>query len=419
MSNVALHSGSKTYFFSGDQYIRVTRGDTGPGELDEGYPKKISEGWNFPEVDLGAEPESAEYFGEHGIDTALYSGSKFYFFNGSKYIRMTRHDTTHPSPDDGYPESIRNWNWSKYFYLKAGRWGIDAALHSGSKTYFFVGDQYIRVTRGDTGAGTVDDPSHREISVWNFPLLPDSDEEYFGEYGIDAALYSGSKTYFFSGDQYICVTRGDTGAGTVDDGYPQHIRAWEWHTEFEESWTEIGRNFKFERGYPIARRNLILAQHRLAFPQIEACIFLTDSQKEAMKRVYRRPIRHYSRDGSGLGSAEDPVDIYVNHAEFSVLPDKYRTSIYWMAVCAGYDTAIAEDISVRVARSSAFIGNDSDRYLGNKRSLELHDRKNLNPNCQVDEVPYDRRHYFSSITDAREQGYDFCAYCFSRELSER
>ena len=50
----------------------------------------------------------------------------------------------------------------------------------------------------------------------------------FGKEGIDAALYSGSKCYFFSGNQYIRVTRGDTGPGTVDPGYPAPISNWGW-----------------------------------------------------------------------------------------------------------------------------------------------------------------------------------------------
>ena len=45
---------------------------------------------------------------------------------------------------------------------------------------------------------------------------------------VDAALYSGSKCYFFDGDRYIRVTRGDTGAGTVDPGYPAPISDWGW-----------------------------------------------------------------------------------------------------------------------------------------------------------------------------------------------
>jgi hypothetical protein len=55
------NTGSKCYFFSGTQYIRVTRGETGPGTVDPDYPKPISN-WHWGP------------FGANGIDAALYSG---------------------------------------------------------------------------------------------------------------------------------------------------------------------------------------------------------------------------------------------------------------------------------------------------------------------------------------------------------
>jgi hypothetical protein len=59
--DAALFSGSKCYFFKDDRYIRVTRGDVGPGAVDSGYPRRISTGWGWP----GG-------FGADGIDAALY-----------------------------------------------------------------------------------------------------------------------------------------------------------------------------------------------------------------------------------------------------------------------------------------------------------------------------------------------------------
>jgi hypothetical protein len=195
----------KDYFFSGTQYIRVTRNDTGPGAVDPGYPKSISANWGW-----GA-------LGANGIDAALYSGSKCYFFSGKQYIRVTRGVTGPGTVDPGYPRPISpNWGWGAF-----GANGIDAALYSGSKCYFFSGKQYIRVTRGETGPGTVDSGYPRPISVWNWGS--------FGANGIDAALYSGSRCYFFSGNQYIRVTRSDEGAGTIDAGYPKTISPnWGW-----------------------------------------------------------------------------------------------------------------------------------------------------------------------------------------------
>ena len=190
------------YFFSGNQYIRVRRGVTGPGSKDPGYPAPISN-WNW-----GA-------FGASGIDASLYSGSKCYFFKGNQYIRVTRNATGAGTVDAGYPAPISNWGWGSF-----GANGIDAALNSDDKCYFFKGNQYIRVTRGETGAGTVDAGYPAPISNWGWGS--------FGASGIDAALYSGSKCYFFKGNQYIRVTRGETGAGKVDAGYPAPISNWGW-----------------------------------------------------------------------------------------------------------------------------------------------------------------------------------------------
>ena len=195
-----------------DRYIRVTRGDTGPGTVDAGYPAPISN-WGWPAG-----------FGASGIDAALYSRSKTYFFKGNRYIRVTRGDTGPGTVDPGYPAPISNWGWPAGF----GASGIDAALYSGSKTYFFKGNRYIRVTRGDTGPGTVDPGYPAPISNWGWPAG-------FGASGIDDALYSGSKCYFFQGDRYVRVTRGDTGPGTVDPGYPASIASWRWPRGFAGS----------------------------------------------------------------------------------------------------------------------------------------------------------------------------------------
>ncbi|MFE5474210.1 hemopexin repeat-containing protein [Nocardia sp. NPDC056541] len=212
----ALRSGPKTYFFAGTRYIRVTRGNTGAGTIDPGYPTNISVwGWgSFGEGLFGL-------WG--GIDAALDSGPKTYFFAGTRYIRVTRGDTGQGDIDPGYPRNISAWGWGDF-----GSSGIDAALSSGPKTYFFAGDRYIRVTRGDTGPGTIDPGYPRNISAWGWGN--------FGRNGIDAALDSGPKTYFFVGDRYIRVTRGDTGPGTIDPGYPKNISAWGWPADFRDSW---------------------------------------------------------------------------------------------------------------------------------------------------------------------------------------
>lgn len=107
----------KDCFFSGSQYIRVTRDYTGPGTVDPGYPKPISPNWGW-----GA-------FGAKGIDAAMYSGSRCYFFAGDQYIRVTRRDEGAGTIDAGYPKPISpNWGWGNF-----GSNGISGALYSGKR----------------------------------------------------------------------------------------------------------------------------------------------------------------------------------------------------------------------------------------------------------------------------------------------
>jgi len=192
------------YFFDGAQYIRVSRYATGAGTVGSGYPAAISN-WQWPAG-----------FGAAGIDAALYAGAKCYFFEGSQYISVTRGEMGPGTPDPGYPQPIASLDWNGF-----GADGIDAALYSGTKCYIFKGAEYIRVTRSDTSPGSIDAGYPQSISEWGWP-------DGFGAGGIAAALYSGSKCYFFDGQEYIRVSRGDTGGGLTDPGYPKPISNWDW-----------------------------------------------------------------------------------------------------------------------------------------------------------------------------------------------
>jgi hypothetical protein len=192
------------FFFSGSQYIRVNRdNDTDLGFVERGYPAPISEwGWGGS-------------FGSKGISDALYSETKLYFFSGAEYIRLTRAAAGGGTLDPGFPVSISEWGWGSF-----GRNGIDAALFSEAKLYFFSGGQYIRLTRAAGGGGNLDPGYPAPISEWGWGS--------FGSNGIDAALYSGAKLYFFSGTQYIRMTRAAGGGGKLDPGYPAPISDWGW-----------------------------------------------------------------------------------------------------------------------------------------------------------------------------------------------
>ena len=49
------------------------------------------------------------------------------------------------------------------------------------------------------------------------------------------------------------------------------------------------------------------------------------------------------------------------------------------------------------------------RYLGNKRSKEVHDTYNETSNCQLNEIV--EKEYFSTLYEAHNNGYDNCHWC--------
>lgn len=59
------------------------------------------------------------------------------------------------------------------------------------------------------------------------------------------------------------------------------------------------------------------------------------------------------------------------------------------------------------------------RYLGNSNSRELHDLKNQNPACQIDEIKVDHRINFKTRKEALALDYNYCAYCFGKDKSKR
>ena len=262
--DAALYSRSKTYFFAGTLYIRVTRGDTETGTLD-----KLS--------DISAFRWPAG-FGTDGIDAALYSGSKTYYFAGTRYLRVTRRtDTGTGTLDPGYPADISAWGWPAGF----GTDGIDAALSVGSKTYFFAGTRYLRVTRsGDTETGTLDPGYPADISAWGWPAG-------FGTDGIDAALYSGSKTYFFAGTRYIRVTRSDdTETGTLDPGYPADISAWGWPAGFRTDGIDAFTEAAVSAAVEPLRNNPDNQVTRFAYDADQRLRFTVDALGSVSESVY-------------------------------------------------------------------------------------------------------------------------------------
>jgi Hemopexin len=194
------------YFFAGTEFVRVNRFDDAADTTSPDYPQPIST-WKWGT------------FGAAGIDAAVWRGAQCYFFAGTEYIEVRR-GASEPGTMQGTPKPISELSWNGF-----GAKGVDAILNSGSKLYVFAGTKYIQVDLGNGGLGTVDPGFPKAISDWGWPAG-------FGATGIDAALWSGSNCFFFKGNEYVRVSRGEIGTGVVDPGYPQNVSNWKWPSGF-------------------------------------------------------------------------------------------------------------------------------------------------------------------------------------------
>lgn len=54
------------------------------------------------------------------------------------------------------------------------------------------------------------------------------------------------------------------------------------------------------------------------------------------------------------------------------------------------------------------------QYLGNSNTLEVHDTNNENTNCQLDEIKSEHRHWYDTLTEAKQdKSYDNCGWCLT------
>ncbi|NVJ51461.1 MAG: carboxypeptidase regulatory-like domain-containing protein [Gammaproteobacteria bacterium] len=117
---------------------------------------------------------------------------------------------------------------------------------------------------------------------------------------------------------------------------------------------------------------------------------------------------------------------------------RYQQSIYLLAVDGSDDSLCAQttlmvpklgsinyrDIIFDTDRCSHLVSDlekdrRASRFLGNASTTELHDLENEKASCQINEIRIDRCVRFKSIKEAQALGYDFCAYCFSKQRSKR
>ena len=83
------------------------------------------------------------------------------------------------------------------------------------------------------------------------------------------------------------------------------------------------------------------------------------------------------------------------------------------------DADLMRSITLDITPRASGPGQIATRFLGNSGSRELHDLDNETSACQINEIRFDNRFYFGSPEQAVGLGYDYCAFCFGRELSQR
>jgi hypothetical protein len=129
---VLEHSSTKHYFFSGNQYLRLTKSTS---TVDAGYPKTLPGGWtNWPAHWTGVDA------------TIRWTNGAYYLFRGTEYLRIPSGSTR---VDDGYPRAIAgNWpglTWTNIDYV--------TTFTAERTIYFFKGPSYWRYYMGDAATG--------------------------------------------------------------------------------------------------------------------------------------------------------------------------------------------------------------------------------------------------------------------------
>lgn len=167
------------------------------------------------------------------------------------------------------------------------------------------------------------------------------------------------------------------------------------------------------------RSTLVLTDEILRKPVAPDAIVYLDEEGEAASgpgAVIRLQARFDAGEATGTlrecglfaGSDSDQINTGVLLAYF-IHPRIEKTA----------DMALNRSIVLNLSPQKTILQGHLSSYLGNVISEELHNLENEKPGCQIDEIRSDRRAYFSSPEQAIGVGYDYCAFCFGKELSRR
>ena len=171
---------------------------------------------------------------------------------------------------------------------------------------------------------------------------------------------------------------------------------------------------------PLYRRNTEQLSHEIIRKVVVAddVQFLDTEENISETATSRLRIRAHFLEDEGIGTIRE-CGLFGSNATAAANSGVLLSYFSHPRIEKSSEMQLSRSLYLNLTPGIITPGQVDSRYLGNSSSEELHDLQNENVSCQINEIRYDRRVHFSSIEQALELGYDYCAYCFSRELSQR
>ncbi|MBI1424580.1 MAG: hypothetical protein GC149_14130 [Gammaproteobacteria bacterium] len=171
---------------------------------------------------------------------------------------------------------------------------------------------------------------------------------------------------------------------------------------------------------PILSRDSLSYQHEIARKQVlpEDITYVDEFSQPTDLITPRIAVNVTFAPGEGVGTVRECGLFALGASE---QPGSGLLVSYFVhpRIDKAVDTQLHRRIILNLLPEPYRVHGHETRYLGNALTEELHDVQQATGACQLAEIRPDRRYYFDSPAQAIALGYDYCAFCFGRELSQR
>lgn len=201
--------------------------------------------------------------------------------------------------------------------------------------------------------------------------------------------------------------------------YNQLTRSIKDDSNWSNAFIAIGRgDVSWDRTSPFYDRELTALVDEVSRKQVARCgIYFVDEAGETTETVTSRlafNVTFEADEGEGT-FRECGLFVHEPDSDSEVLVSYF----IYPRIEKNLEGSLSRQILLDLTPRSSGTGQIITRYLGNTNSRECHDLDNQQTNCQIAEISFDHRIYFGTPGLAQTAGYDYCAFCFGRELSER